>query len=74
MADSDKTPPPMLPPMSIMPSNSTLVGLVGGGGGAATIVWVARQFFGVELPPDVAVWLGSLFGALVGYPFKGGRR
>jgi hypothetical protein len=66
--------PPLLPPIRYMPSNSTVVGLLGGGGSAATIVWIARQFFGIEVPPDVAVWLGSLLGAIAGYPFKGGRK
>jgi hypothetical protein len=73
MANGDKAPPPTLPPLRLMPSNSTVVGLLGGGGFAATVVWLAR-IFGIEVPPDVAVWLGSLLGALAGYPFEGGRK
>jgi hypothetical protein len=69
----DEGPPPLQPAVRL-PSNSTTIGLVAGGGAAATIIWAAREFFGVEIPPDVAVWLGSALGALIGYPFEGGRK
>jgi hypothetical protein len=62
-------PPPIRPP-----SNSTLVAAFGGGGTAATVVWIAREFFALDIPAEVAVWLGSVLGGLLSYPFEGGRK
>lgn len=58
---------------SLTPSSSTLVGVFAGGGAATTIIWIAK-LFGLDIPPDVATWLGSVLGGLVGYPFQGGRK
>jgi hypothetical protein len=71
---SDENAPPPMQPAIRAPSNSTVVGLFAGGGAAGAIVWAAREFFGVEIPADVAVWLASALGAAVSYPFAGGRR
>ena len=58
----------------LRPSNSTLIGAFAGGGAATTLIWIAHQFFSVDIPPDVATWLGSVLGGVLGYPFEGGRR
>ena len=61
-------------PKTAMPSNSTIVGGIGGAGVGTVLVWVCRAFFKVEMPPDVAVIVGSLIGNAVGYFFEGGRK
>lgn len=57
----------------LMPSNSTLIGGVGGAGLAPIVVWVAGVF-GLEMDAGTAAAFGALLGNILGYFFEGGRR
>jgi hypothetical protein len=58
--------------MSMKPSTST-VASVGLGIPIATMVKWILSLFGVEMPEDVTLQAGVLFGAIVGYFFQGGK-
>jgi hypothetical protein len=62
------------PPARYMPSNSTMVGTVGGVSAAPFIVWALEVFTHQPVPSVVAASLGAFLGQVAGYFFKGGRK
>lgn len=69
MADENE-----LPVQSMLPSNSTMVGTVGGVGAAPFIVWALETFTHHPVPSMAAASLGAVLGQFAGYFFKGGRK
>lgn len=57
-----------------MPSNSTIVGTVGGVGAAPFIIWLLEAVIHQPVPTMAAASLGGLLGQLSGYLFEGGRK
>jgi hypothetical protein len=60
-------------PKRLMPSNSTLIGGVGGAGLAPIVVWIT-SVLGLEMDAGTAAAFGALIGNILGYFFDGGRR
>ena len=74
MANETQTPQPATPNgRKLMPSNSTVVGGLGGAGLAPLLILIAAHF-GVPLDASTAAALGSIIGNALGYFFEGGRK
>lgn len=56
------------------PSRGVAAGTLGGGGIATLAVWIFHEFFGIDVPAEVAASMGSVVGGLIQYFMRGGRQ
>jgi len=57
----------------IKPSSSTVASAAIGAPAGIVVVWMVREFAGVDMPAEVAAAVGSIVSFVVGYFFYGGR-
>ena len=60
------SPRPLVDQRTATPTRKVTAGTATGGL-AGVIVWIAGEFFGLEIPPEVAAWFATALGAVVAY-------